>query len=440
MAIKAASRKSRRRRNEYRRKVLYALAAAGLFVAAIAAGILLVTLRPTTLRIAVASTSDGAKIVEAIARVLTRERSSVRLSLTVVEQGQTEALLNRGGAELAVVRSDMMSGDAFAIAILRKSAVFVWTAHITGQKGSRPTEWKNLVGSKIAVLRGTSADIALLNVVLSAEGVPPDKVEIVPLNSMNAMASEKSISVFAAFGAINSEALAEGFRSFTRLREAPNFLSVESAGAIVLRQPRIEAGEVPKAAFASGPALPPETVNVIAVSDLIVGGKAISEQAASAFARELFAHRQSILREIPDTASIEKPDTEKDAAIPAHPGVAAYIDGTERTFLERYSDYFWGGILVLSALGSFGAGLRAFFHPSEQETVSALRDRVLDLAAKVRDITADKDLVQIEKEIEHIVRETLDKYEEGAIDEGALTALGMAIEQFRSAAANRNVN
>ena len=440
MAIKAASRKSRRRRNEYRRKVLYALAAAGLFVAAIAAGILLVTLRPTTLRIAVASTSDGAKIVEAIARVLTRERSSVRLSLTVVEQGQAEALLNRGGAELAVIRSDMMSGDAFAIAILRKSAVFVWTAHITGQKGSRPTEWKNLVGSKIAVLRGTDADLALLNVVLSAEGVPPDKVEIVPLNSMNAMASEKSISVFAAFGAINSEALAEGFRSFTRLREAPNFLSVESAGAIVLRQPRIEAGEVPKAAFASGPALPPETVNVIAVSDLIVGGKAISDQAASAFARELFAHRQAILREIPDAAGIEKPDTEKDAAIPAHPGVAAYIDGTERTFLERYSDYFWGGILVLSALGSFGAGLRAFFHPSEQETVSALRDRVLDLAAKVRDITADKDLVQVEKEVERIVRETLDKYEEGAIDEGALTALGMAIEQFRSAAANRNVN
>ena len=307
-------------------------------------------------------------------------------------------------------------------------------------EGSRPTEWKNLVGSKIAVLRGTSADLALLNVVLSAEGVPPDKVEIVPLNSMNAMASEKSISVFAAFGAINSEALAEGFRSFARLREAPNFLSVESAGAIVLRQPRIEAGEVPKAAFASGPALPPETVNVIAVSDLIVGGKAISEQAASAFARELFAHRQSILREIPDKASIEKPDTEKDAAIPAHPGVAAYIDGTERTFLERYSDYFWGGILVLSALGSFGAGLRAFLHPSEQETVSALRDRVLDLAAKVRDITADKDLVQMEKEVEHIVRETLDKYEEGAIDEGALTALGMAIEQFRSGAANRKVN
>ena len=119
--------------------------------------------------------------------------------------------------------------------------------------------------------------------------------------------------------------------------------------------------------------------------------------------------------------------------------MAAYIDGTERTFLERYGDYFWGGILVLSALGSFGVGVRAFLYPDEQESVSALRDRVLDLAANIRD-SPDEDLGQIEKEIDHIVRETLDKYEEGVIEEGALTALGIAVEQFRSAAARRNAS
>jgi len=33
----------------------------------------------------------------------------------------------------------------------------------------------------------------------------------------------------------------------------------------------LEAVEIPKAAFASGPALPPEAVSVISVSDLVVG-------------------------------------------------------------------------------------------------------------------------------------------------------------------------
>jgi len=64
--MKAASRKAGRRRSDHRRKVLYAFAAAGLFVAIIASGILFVTLTPTTLRIAVTTTSDDARIVEAI--------------------------------------------------------------------------------------------------------------------------------------------------------------------------------------------------------------------------------------------------------------------------------------------------------------------------------------------------------------------------------------
>ena len=137
MAVKIASRRSRRRRNQRRRRVLYGLAAAGLVVTTITAVILFVTLRPVTLRIAVASVSEDAKMVEAIARVFTRERSSVRLLLTVMEQGQAEALLNAGGADLAVVRSDAMPSNCSAIAILRKRALFVWTATSPGQKTDR---------------------------------------------------------------------------------------------------------------------------------------------------------------------------------------------------------------------------------------------------------------------------------------------------------------
>ena len=437
--MKAASRKARRRRNEHRRKVLYAFAAAGLFVAMIASGILFVTLRPTTLRIAVASASDDARIVEAISRVLTREGSPVRLAVTIMEHGQADALLAGGGADLATARSDAISDDLLAVAVLRKSALLLWTAHMPNQKASRPTEWKNLAGSRIALLNGTPADLALLNVVLSSEGVPLDKVEIVSVDSIDAIAADKSVNVFATMGAIKSKAIAEVLRTFSRVREAPNFLGCETAEAIVLRQPAIEAVEIPKSAFGSGPALPPEAVSTIAVSGLVVANKVLSEQTAAAFSRALFAHRQMILREIPDIATIEKPNTEKDAGIPAHPGVAAYIDGTERTFLERYGDYFWGGVLILSALGSFGAGLRAFLYPHEQENVSSLRDRALDLAAKIRN-SPDDDLIQIEKEIDYIVRETLVKYDEGVIEEGALTALGLAIEQVRSAAAFRNAS
>ena len=62
---------------------------------------------------------------------------------------------------------------------------------------------------------------------------------------------------------------------------------------------------------------------------------------------------------MPIASQIEKPDTDKDAALPAHAGAAAYIDGNERTFLEKYTDYIWFAILILSGLGSAGAWLQA---------------------------------------------------------------------------------
>ncbi len=66
-------------------------------------------------------------------------------------------------------------------------------------------------------------------------------------------------------------------------------------------------------------------------------------------------------------AKIEKPDTDKDAALPAHPGAAAYIDGTERTFMDNYSDYIWGAVLLFSVLGSAGAWLRHYFKRDERK-------------------------------------------------------------------------
>ena len=106
-------------------------------------------------------------------------------------------------------------------------------------------------------------------------------------------------------------------------------------------------GEIPGSVFNSSPARPDDKVETVGVDHLIVALKSLSDSAVGAFVRELFAVRPSLAREVPNAAKIQKPDTDKDAAMPAHPGAAAYIDGTERTFLDKYSDYLWGGVLLL---------------------------------------------------------------------------------------------
>ncbi len=54
-------------------------------------------------------------------------------------------------------------------------------------------------------------------------------------------------------------------------------------------------------------------------------------------------------------AHITKPETEEEAEPSVHRGAAAVINGTERTFLDKYSDYFGLALLLLSGIGSAAA-------------------------------------------------------------------------------------
>ena len=83
--------------------------------------------------------------------------------------------------------------------------------------------------------------------------------------------------------------------------------------------------------------------------------KGIAESTIAIFTRQLFAIRQTLKNEFPLAAKIETPDTDKDATIPVHPGAAAFVDGEEKTFLDRYSDYIWWALMAASAMGSAGA-------------------------------------------------------------------------------------
>lgn len=112
------------------------------------------------------------------------------------------------------------------------------------------------------------------------------------------------------------------------------------------KHPLYESEKIPGSIFNSSPARPEDKIDTVSVNHLIIAPKSLSDTTVGTFSRQLFAIRQQLARELPIAAKIEKPDTDKDAALPAHQGTAAFIDGTERTFLEKYTDYIWGAILV----------------------------------------------------------------------------------------------
>jgi hypothetical protein len=157
----------------------------------------------------------------------------------------------------------------------------------------------------------------------------------------------------------------------------------------------------------------------------------------AAFVRQLFAVRQALAKQVPGAAHIKKPDTDKDAALPVHRGAAAFIDGNERTFLERYSDYFWFAILVLSGLGSGGAWLSQFLKRDERKETTQLRKKILAMISRARTAESAEELLAMQREVDAIIRETLECYDDGAIDEEDLAAFGLVLELFHHAVAER---
>jgi len=425
------------------------LLAAGLFFFTAAAGALYFVLRPTTLRIAVGPAgSEDQKLIQALARALTKEGSSVRLKvIATAGPAESAALLGSKRTDLAVARADNpdMPADAESVAIMRKNVVVLWSPSGLAAKGSKkePKPKINaideLADHRVAVIGRTEANVKLLQVILKESGVDPAKVAITQfgIDEIAEMARDPKIDAFMTVGPIDSKITADAIASTARSRGEPKFLPIDVSEAIALHHPLYESEEIPGSSFNSSPARPDDKIETVGVDHLIVAPKDLSETAVGAFTRDLFAVRQSVAREVPGALKIEKPDTDKDAALLAHPGAAAYIDGTERTFMDKYSDYFWFSILLLSGFGSAAAWFRHYLKREERELNTLHRDRLMVTIAKVRQANSLEELAEMQCEVETILSETLACYDDGAIEEGNLAAFGLVLEQFNHAVHHR---
>jgi TRAP transporter TAXI family solute receptor len=382
-----------------------------------------------------------------MADAFARDRSHIRLS-PITTEGATDslALLGAAKADLAVARGDLdMPGDAETVAIVRKNFVVLWSPSGLPGKGSRKQpapkikELGDLAGHRVGVIGRTPANVALLRVILTESGVDADKVAVTQFTTgqMEDLARDPSLDAFMAVGPLDSKITADALAATARARGEPKFLAIDTSEAIALKHPLYESEEIPASVFNAKPAWPDDKVETVSVNHLIVARRELSETTVAAFVRQLFAVRQALAKQVPGAAHIKKPDTDKDAALPVHRGAAAFIDGNERTFLERYSDYFWFAILVLSGLGSGGAWLSQFLKRDERKETTQLRKKILAMISRARTAESAEELLAMQREVDAIIRETLECYDDGAIDEEDLAAFGLVLELFHHAVAER---
>jgi TRAP transporter TAXI family solute receptor len=427
-----------------RRAMFVTLAGVLAIIGALAGGYYF-AMRPMTLRIAVGpANSDDVRVVQALTQAFAQRHSYVRLRPIQTDGAAASAqTLADDKADLAIIRGDLdVPKNAQAVATLRKNVAVLWvppSAKAKGKKaGPKITKIAQLSGRRVGVVGRTQANVNLLKVILHQYGVDPTKVEIFQFpaaEATEAIRNQKADAYLAA-GPVNSKITLDAINASTHEGGAPTFLGIDSNEAIATNHPVYEAADIPAGSFGS-PDKPDDDVKTISFSHHIVARKGLSDATIAAFTRQLFAVRQQLMSEFPLAAKIETPDTDKDAVIPVHPGAAAFVDGEEKTFLDRYSDFIWWGLMGLSAMGSAGAWFAGYLKKDERNNNSSLRERLLEMLARARRSDSIDELEQMQTEADDILRDTLHCFEHGAIQEGALTAFNIALDQFHHAVADR---
>ena len=132
-----------------------------------------------TLRVATGPMgSDGQKFFAAFVRTVADAHPRVRLKIVpTVDREASEKALIAGEADLAVVRSDMLTSSAAqTIAILRRDMVgLVIPPHTPIEKV------RDLAGKTLGVVQGPAGDARILDQILASYQIPADKVQRVAL-------------------------------------------------------------------------------------------------------------------------------------------------------------------------------------------------------------------------------------------------------------------
>jgi TRAP-type uncharacterized transport system substrate-binding protein len=442
------------------------IAVAGLLLCvAIGVGTYSYLSQPTTLRFAVGPpNSEDARVVQAIAAQLARERANIRLRVNVIEPAAAAAAIDGHQADLAVIRRDAgMPKDGQAVAILRKNVVvFIVRSAAEPVRGraaatDKPIEKiEEMIGRRLGVIGRSPRNIELLTAILRQYRIDPGQILVLasddlkkpkeagkigviqfdPSNVSSAI-KESSVDVIMALGPIGSPIIANAIAAATRGKEQPTFLDIDASEAIAEREKVYESGEIKAGAFGGSPQRPEATIETVEVHDFIIARRMLGEQVVADFTKHLFAVRQSLAAELPSTAKFEKPDTEKDSAVPVHPGAAAYLDGELKTFFDRYSDLLYWGLMAMSVLGSGFVGLMSYTRAGDRARKLRTLERLLAIATSARSADSIEALDDLQAEIDAIQADMIEEIEANTLDQTVMTAYAMSIERAQLAISDR---
>ncbi len=141
---------------------------------------------------------------------------------------------------------------------------------------------------------------------------------------------------------------------------APVLIPIDSAGAIADAKGPYESFDIPKGTLRGAPPVPDDDVTTLRVTYYLVANRHLNADVIADLARRVMAVRRDLVGEDPLLAGIAAPELDADAYISVHPGAAAFFNGTQQSFMDRYGNAIYLTPMALGALASIFAAAWRF--------------------------------------------------------------------------------
>jgi TRAP-type uncharacterized transport system substrate-binding protein len=389
--------------------------------------------RPTTLTIAVGSFDGEAKqAVSLVAGHLATSGSPIRLKIenagSVLDAAKAFA---SGKADLAVVRADV--GDlsqARTVAVMAEGVVM-----IVAPPGSNITSIAKLRDHSVGVVGG-EINHSVVEALKKEYDLGHSNVtfkDIAPSDARRAVQAKEVAAVLVVVP------LTDRYLSYVKglFRESANstpvLIPIDSAGAIADVKGPYESFDIPKGTLRGSPAVPDDDVTTLRVAYYLVANRHLDQEVVGELAKRAMAARRDLGSEEPLLAGISTPTLDADAYITVHPGAAAFYNGTEQSFMDRWGNAIFLMPMVLGALASIFAAAWRFLGIRANAAKQTTLEQLCNLRERIRDLQDEADLRKIEDEIEAQLRGQLAKSatgEEAGTEALALIALAQRLDNL----------
>jgi TRAP-type uncharacterized transport system substrate-binding protein len=388
--------------------------------------------KPVTLTIAVGSLDgEASRLVSALSSKLAQSKAAVRLTMVETPSALDAAnAFSSGKVDLAIVRGDV--GDlaqAQAVAIVAHSV-----ALLVAPPGSSISAMADLKRLTVGVVGG-EVNNNLVKVLSDEYDLAKSGVTF---KSLGLTETRRALETKEVRAILIVMPLAERYLSLLRglfpqnAKAGPVLIPIEQAGAIAEKARAWESFDVPKGTLRGSPPNPADDLTTVRTAFYLVAQKKLGSDLITDFTESLMSARRDLLGEYPLLGQVAPADTDANAYIPAHPGAAAFYNGTQVSFLDKWGNAIFLAPMIAGALATILAAAWRFVRTGGAQTREEALDALYALGRRIRASGKDAELDEIEQEIDRVLQAQRQRAAAGEEESRDVTALNVAAHRLEN--------